>query len=437
VILTDALPSLFSNQRVVSFAKVKGAWAKVGREAFLFATATYFDNANPSDGFGPQIQFPFLGQQGRTLQDAAGNPQLGPEFTRSAEYGLEMRFWDNRIGFDITRFNQRSTDIIISVPVAGASGFREVARNAGVLESNGWEWNLNFTPVRSRDFTWDVNFNGSRIRNNVVSLAPGVQNISLGPFTTAQGRIQEGLPYGALFANTLLRTAQGQLVVNPTTGLPFLDSRGLQYVGDPNPRWTGGVVNNFKYKGINLNFVVDIRSGGQVLSRVIGDLRRTGSVVETTDRPRLDASGQPLRNYTIDGVYGSGVIASGQPVLTSREGTALAQGGAPVSNEVAITAQQYWSQLYTFNAPGMFIFDGSWTRLRELSLTYSLPRGLLQRTPFGNIEVGVNGRNLLLWTKVPHIDPEFNVNSNQNLQGIEFNTLPQARTYGAVVRLSF
>jgi len=170
---------------------------------------------------------------------------------------------------------------------------------------------------------------------------------------------------------------------------------------------------------------------------VIGDLRRTGSVVETTDRPRLDASGQPLRNYTIDGVYGSGVIASGQPVLTSREGTALAQGGAPVSNEVAITAQQYWSQLYTFNAPGMFIFDGSWTRLRELSLTYSLPRGLLQRTPFGNIEVGVNGRNLLLWTKVPHIDPEFNVNSNQNLQGIEFNTLPQARTYGAVVRLSF
>lgn len=437
VILTDALPSLFSNQRVVSFAKVKGAWARVGREAFLFATATYFDNANPSDGFGPQIQFPFLGQQGRTLQNGAGNPQLGPEFTRSAEGGLEMRFWDNRIGFDVTRFSQRSTDIIISVPIAGASGFTNVARNAGVLESNGWEWNLNFTPVRSRSFTWDINFNGSRIRNNVISLAPGVQNISLGPFTTAEGRIQEGLPYGAIFANTLLRTAQGQLVVNPTTGLPFLDARGLQYVGDPNPRWTGGVVNNFKYKGINLNFVVDIRSGGQVLSRVIGDLRRTGSVVETTERPRLDANGLPLRNYTIDGVFGSGVVTNGQPVLTSREGTALPQGGAPAANDVAITAQQYWSQLYTFNAPGMFMFDGSWTRLRELSITYSLPRSLLQRTPFGNVEVGVNGRNLLLWTKVPHIDPEFNVNSNQNLQGIEFNTLPQARTYGAVVRLSF
>ncbi|AQG78489.1 SusC/RagA family TonB-linked outer membrane protein [Spirosoma montaniterrae] len=437
VILTDALPQVFGDQRILSFAKVKGAWARVGREAFLFATATYFDNANPSDGFGPQIQFPFLGQQGRTLQDGAGNPQLGPEFTRSAEAGIELKFWDNRVGLDVTRFSQRSTDIIISVPIAGASGFTNVARNAGVLESTGWEWNLSFTPVRNPNFKWDINFNGSRIRNNVISLAPGVQNISLGPFTTAQGRIQEGLPYGAMFANTLLRTAEGRLVVNPTNGFPILDPRGLQYVGDPNPRWTGGVVNNFSYKGINLNFLIDIRSGGQVLSRVIGDLRRTGVAAETAELPRFGADGQPLRNYVVDGVFGNGTVSNGQPVLTSREGTALATGASPVANDVAITGQQYWGQLYTFNAPGMFIFDGSWTRLREASLTYNIPKKWLQRTPFGNVEVGVNGRNLLLWTKVPHIDPEFNVNSNQNLQGIEFNTLPQARTYGGLVRLSF
>lgn len=439
VILTDAIPGLADSQGILSFLKLKSAWAKVGREAFLFATATYFDNANPSDGFGPQIQYPFLGQQGRTLQDAAGNPQLGPEFTRSAEVGVEMKFWQNRIGLDVTRFSQRSTDIIISVPIAGASGFTNVARNAGVLESTGWEWNLNFTPVRKGDFKWDINFNGARIRNNVIQLAPGVQNISLGPFTTAQGRIQAGLPYGTMFANTLLRTAEGQLVVNPTNGLPYLDPRGLQNVGDPNPRWTGGVTNNFSYKGFNVNFLIDIRSGGQVLSRVIGDLRRTGVAAETAELPRFDANGQPLRNYTIEGVFGNGNInpATNQPVLTSKESQTLATGTAPVTNDITISGQQYWGQLYTFNAPGMFMFDGSWTRLREASITYSVPKKWLSRTPFGSLEFGVNGRNLLMWTKVPHIDPEFNVNSNQNLQGIEFNTLPQARTYGAMLRMSF
>lgn len=439
IIFSDALPEVFDGQEALTFLKLKGAWAKVGREAFLFATATYFDNANPSDGFGPQIQYPFLGQQGRTLQDGAGNPQLGPEFTRSAEVGIEMKFWGNRIGVDVTRFSQRSTDIIISVPIAAASGFTNVARNAGILESTGWEWNLNVTPVRRGDFKWDVNFNGARIRNNVIQLAEGVQNISLGPFTTAQGRIQAGLPYGTIFANTLLRTPEGQLVVNPTNGLPFIDPRGLQNVGDPNPRWTGGITNNFSYKGFNVNFLIDIRRGGQVLSRVIGDLRRTGVAAETAELPRFDANGQPLRNYTIEGVYGNGTInaTTNQPILTNRESQTLATGAAPVSNDIAITGQQYWGQLYSFNAPGMFMFDGSWTRLREASITYSVPKKWLSRTPFGSLEFGVNGRNLLLWTKVPHIDPEFNVNSNQNLQGIEFNTLPQARTYGAMLRMSF
>jgi len=439
LILSDALPEVFGNQDALSFLKLKGAWAKVGREAFLFATATYFDNTNPADGFGPQIQYPFLGQQGRTLQDGAGNPQLGPEFTRSAEFGIEMKFWQNRIGLDITRFSQRSTDIIISVPIAAASGFTNVARNAGILESKGWEWNLNFTPVRNTDFKWDINFNGARIRNNVIQLAEGVQNISLGPFTTAQGRIQAGLPYGTMFANTLLRTPQGQMVVNPTNGLPFLDPRGLQQVGDPNPRWTGGVTNNFSYKGLNINFLIDIRRGGDVLSRVIGDLRRTGVAAETAELPRFDANGQPLRNYTIEGVYGNGSINNtlNAPILTNRESQTLAAGAPAVLNQTTISGQQYWGQLYGFNAPGMFIFDGSWTRLREASITYTVPKKWLSRTPFGSLEFGVNGRNLLLFTKVPHIDPEFNVNSNQNLQGIEFNTLPQARSYGAMLRMSF
>ncbi|WP_266365610.1 SusC/RagA family TonB-linked outer membrane protein [Tellurirhabdus rosea] len=414
LIATDALEVL-RQQNFLTFAKFKAAWAKVGREASVYSTDVYFEQSNPQDGWGTQLQYPFQGQLGRRLQDDTGNPQLGPEFTRSWEVGGELRFWQNRIGLDLTYFDQRSTDIILQVPVAGASGFTSIAKNAGELKSNGWEWSLSFTPIKRNDLKVDFAFNGSRVRNNVISLAPGVQNVSLGPFTTAQGRIEAGQPFGVIYANTLLRDAQGRLVINPTTGLPIINTAGVQRVGDPNPRWTGGVVSNVAYKGLALNFLIEFKRGGDILSRVINDVRRTGSAIETAERPRFDASGQPTRDYVIPGVL----------------------QGSESPNNVAISSQQYWSNLYSFNVPGMGVFDGSWTRLREASLTYTLPKSILQRTPFGTLDIGINGRNLLLWTKVPHIDPEVNVGSNQNVQGIEFNTLPQARTYGVVFRASF
>ncbi len=422
VILTDAVSAL-KGQDVLTFAKLKSAWAKVGREADTYSTDVYYEPANPQDGWPAQITYPFLGVLGRRLQDAVGNPNLGPEFTRSWEVGTELRFWKSRVGVDVTYFNQRSTNIILSVPVASASGYTSVVQNSGVLESGGWEWSLSVTPVQSKDFRLNVVFNGARIRNNVISLAPGVQNISLGPFTTAQGRIEAGQPYGVIYANTLLRTPEGQLVLNPTTGLPSLDTRGVQKVGDPNPNWTGGITTNLSYKGLALNFLIDIKRGGTILSRVIGDLRRTGTAAETAELPRFGADGVAAKNYVIEGVAGT----------LKPDGTLETQG----TNTVALTSQQYWSSLFNFNNPGMFVFDGSWTRLREASLTYALPKSLLDRTPFSAFSVGINGRNLLLWTKVPHIDPEVNVGSNQNVQGIEFNTLPQARTYGVVLRASF
>ena len=138
VILTDAILAL-KGQDVLTFAKLKTAWAKVGREADTYSTDVYYEPANPQDGWPAQIVYPFLGVLGRRLQDAVGNPNLGPEFTRSWEVGTELRFWKNRVSIDLTHFNQRSTNIILSVPVASASGFLSVVQNAGVLESGGWE----------------------------------------------------------------------------------------------------------------------------------------------------------------------------------------------------------------------------------------------------------------------------------------------------------
>jgi TonB-linked SusC/RagA family outer membrane protein len=410
-VLSEAFPGMRSE--TFTFTKIKANWAKVGREAPIYSTETYYNLANPADGFGPQILFPFRGRLGRSLSDVAGNDQLSPEFTSSFEVGTELGLLNDRLRVDFTYFQTRSTDIILNVPVAAASGFTSQAKNAGTLETNGLELGISGTPVKSGSFQWIVDANWTRIRNEVVSLAEGVENIAIGGFTTAQTRIEAGKPYGVIYASTLRRDEQGRIIVNPATGLPSVAPNST-IVGNPNPDWTAGITNTFSYKGLSLSFLIDIRYGGDILSRVINDVRRTGSAAETAELPRFGEDGLPLRNYVIDGVNPDGT-----------------------PNTFAITAQEYWSNLYSFNVPGEGVFDASWVRLREASITYSLPKSLLDKTPFGKIEIGLNGRNLWLNTKVPHIDPETNLNGASNSQGLEFNTMPNARTYGAVLKFTF
>jgi TonB-linked SusC/RagA family outer membrane protein len=411
IILSELVPSIKGN--IVNFAKVKGNWAKVGREASLYDTDTYWFQANPGDGFGPQIIYPFLGQLGRTLGNSAGNPELGPEITRSYEVGVEAGLLNDKVRFDLTYFNTRSTDIILNVPIAAASGFTSQTMNAGVLETNGIELTFGATPVRTASFRWDIDLNWSRIRNNVISLAEGVQNIAIGGFTTAQTRIEAGKEYGVIYANSLTRNTEGKIVVSSVTGLPSNGPAVLR--GNPNPRWTGGITNTLSFKGITLSFLIDVRHGGDILSRVVNDVRRTGSAEETAEKPRFDeATGMPTTLYVVDGVYADGT-----------------------QNTIPVTSQQYFQSMFSFANPGEGVFDASWVRLREASLFYSLPQTLISKTPFGKIEVGLNGRNLWLKTDVPHIDPETNLTGASNSQGLEFNTMPNARSYGAVLRLTF
>lgn len=409
-VLSEALPGMRS--KTFTFTKIKANWAKVGREAPIYSTETYYNLANPADGFTTQLLFPFKGKLGRSLSDVAGNDQLSPEFTSSFEVGTELGLFNDRVRVDFTYFKTKTIDIILNVPVASASGFTSQAKNAGTLETNGLELGLSGTPIKSGSFEWMIDANWSRIRNEVVSLAPGVENIAIGGFTTAQTRIEAGKPYGVIYANRLLRDSQGRIIVNPGTGLPSAGNATI--AGNPNPDWTAGITNTFSYKGISLSFLIDIRYGGDILSRVVNDLRRTGSAAETAELPRFGENGQPLKNYVIDGVNPDGT-----------------------PNTFAITAQEYWSNLYSFNVPGEGVFDASWVRLREASIFYSLPKSLLDKTPFGKIEIGLNGRNLWLNTKVPHIDPETNLNGASNSQGLEFNTMPNARTYGAVLKFTF
>ncbi|MBD2756871.1 SusC/RagA family TonB-linked outer membrane protein [Spirosoma validum] len=410
-VFTEAFPSL-KNGGAISFGKLYVNRAKGGKVAPVYSTDTYFLQAQPADGFGPQILFPFQQLGGRTLDDAAGNSDLGPEFTTSSEIGLEMSFLRDRIGFEFAYYDQHSTDLIFAVPISPSSGFTSAYRNAGSMRSRGVEFLLRGTPIRTTNLTWNLSANFSHVDPRVESLAAGVPNIFLGGFTTPQARLEEGQPYGIIYGSVLNRDANGRVIVT-AQGLPT-QAAANQRIGNPNPQWTMGITSDLSFRGFNLNFLIDIRKGGDAYARNIGDLRRTGAAIETAEFDRFNADGTQATPYIIDGVKADGSV-----------------------NTTRLTAQQYWQNLYT-GIGETYIFDTSWMRLREASLSYSFTNKLLTKTPLGQLQIGINGRNLLLSApNYPHFDPENSVLGASNGQGLEFNSLPQTRSYGVFLKASF
>ena len=415
VLLSEIFPGVKESNKV-NLLKVRGAIAKVGREAPVYVTDTYFSSNNiPSDGFGPNITYPFRGQLGQSLNDAGGNASLGPEFTTSYEGGLDLGFFNSRVNVEATYYVQKSSDLIFAVPVAGASGFTSAYQNAGSTQAKGFEFLLNTVPVKTGTFTYSNSINFSVVRNKVLELAPGVTQITLGGFTTPSTRLIAGQPYGVIFGSVFQRERvdangrpEGRLLLTP--GGRAVLATNNQIVGNPNPKWTGGITNTFTYKGLTLNTLLDIRYGGDIISRNISDLRRQGAAIETADR---------TRTYVIDGVIAN-------PDGTFRQ------------NTTQITAENYFDDLYGLGKAEFVVFDASWLRLREVALTYALPKALTDKTFFGNVELGLNARNVFLYApNVPHIDPEVNAQGQSNSQGLEFNSLPQSRTYGGSIRLTF
>jgi TonB-linked SusC/RagA family outer membrane protein len=424
-VFSDAFPSL-KNNKVFSFGKIRANYAQVGRTAQQFVTDTYFGKSNPSNGFGPNLLYPFRGVQAYTLSNASGNPDIKPEFTTTAEVGGEFRFWQDRVSLDLGYFETHTTDIILAAPVSAAAGFTTQQRNAGELKTNGVEITLGVTAIKTNSFSWDISANWTRIRNNVIKIDPLVTSIFLGGFTVPQTQLQAGQPFGVIVGNPFNKDANGNLLITSTgagAGQVTGNTAVVSVIGNPNPDWTAGITNTFNYKGIALSFLIDIRSGGDVISRNLRDLRFRGVAAETADRDKT---------YVIKGVLRDPVNAA--------DGSAralLGSDGNPIPNTIALNAQNYWTSIYNTQGESI-VFDASWVRLREASISYSLPKSLLSKTPFGMAQIVFTGRNLFLYApNYPHLDPEVNSQGVNNSQGFEFNNLPQTRSYGVLLRLNF
>lgn len=410
---TEAIPAL-KNSEVFSFGKVFANYARVGKEASPYSTNTFFGTAGSADGFGPTISYPFNGLPGFSLGNGAGDPALGPEFTTSVEIGGEFSFLKDRIGAEVAWYKSTSSDIIFSVPVAPGSGFSGYTTNAGELETKGWEVLLRGTPIKTKNGFWNVTFNFTQYETMCTRLAPGVPNIVLAGFVTPNARLEQGKPYGILFGSVFRRNADGQLWLN-ANGQAVLAPDNAQ-IGDPNPDWLLGVTNEIKYKGFNLTFLLDIKQGGDVFSRNIGDLRRSGAAAETGEFPRFNTDGTVNRPYVIQGVGPDG----------------------RTPNTVPLSSFNYWGNLFAFGTGESYVFDASWFRLRELSFGYTFPSTMFKNSFIGGLEIGFLGRNLFLHApNFPHFDPENNVLGVSNAQGLEFNGLPSTRNMGFYLRTNF
>ncbi|WP_103070258.1 SusC/RagA family TonB-linked outer membrane protein [Aquimarina sediminis] len=401
---------VFSNlidAEFISFGKLRANYAEVGNSApfdFLY------------DSFN--VNTP-IGSASTSVGDTKKNPNLKPERTTSTEIGLEMKLLSNRLGFDVAYYKNNSIDQILGVPVTTATGYLFKTLNAGEIENKGIELSLYGTPIETQNFSWGINVNWSKNENEVISLEDGIDNLQLGSFqggVTINARV--GQPYG-IIQGTDYTYINGQRVVDPSNGQYIKTTTSNNNIGDTNPDWLMGIANKLNYKNLSFSFLIDIQQGGSIFSLDQYYGQATGLYEETAF---INDLGNPVRNTIADG---GGFINPG----VNPDGSA---------NTSRIRADRFGAFGYRRGLPNAaFVYDASFVKLREVSLGYSFPKKIIEKTFLNEVSISVIGSNLWIIDKnLPHADPESGLSAG-NLQGYSVGSLPTTRDIGFNLKLQF
>jgi TonB-linked SusC/RagA family outer membrane protein len=380
--------------------KLRGGWAKVGG---LGAITPYRINrtfALDLNGFGTQANLP----------NDVFNPNSKPEATIGKEIGLDATAFNNRLRFAATYYDQNGIDLLLPLEVSRTTGYTRKWSNDANVTNKGIEISLGGTLVKSDDFSFDVDLNFARNRNKVVSLGEvESQLVSTNAFGL-QLVNRVGNQTGDLFGAGFLRdSASGEVIYE--NGLPVVDVGNPKVLGNVTPDWTGGANFAIRYKGFDLNTLIDAKIGGDIYSQSYTWGRYAGTLAETI-----------IGRET--GVVGNGVMADGN--------------GGYVKNNVVINAKDFNQRTYNQNVYESSIFDASFVKWRQLVIGYSLPAKWLRGTFIKEFKISAIARNLaIIYKKVPHIDPESAFSSSNANQGQEFGQLPSARTIGFNVNIKF
>ncbi|SDX92214.1 SusC/RagA family TonB-linked outer membrane protein [Hymenobacter psychrophilus] len=415
-VFTDAIPVLKDNN-TLTYGKIRASYAKVGNDA----TPYYLQNTFPV-----AAGFPFGGQTGFTVSNRAANDQLKLEQITSFEAGIELGLLNDRVNGQVTYYTTTSTDLISSLAVPPSTGFTSAILNIGEVYNNGLETTLRITPVKlDNGFRWDIGANFTIQDSEVKKLFGNARELAAGAGNPVPTFII-GEPSPVLKGTAFLRDPAGNIVVRPTVASNG-DILGYDPVADPvqrilgrvSPKYLWGGNTTFSYKGLRATVVVDAKVGASIYSGTKSTLAFTGSSAETAEYNR-EAFVYP--NSVVENVDGNGnVTYSPNTNVTSDGGFGLWY--SRLSNPIA-----------EFN-----IISADFLKLREASITYDLPQGLLQNTFLGRASVGFSGRNLLLFVPKENkfIDPEASIFGTGNSQGREFGTIPTTRSYGVNLSVTF
>lgn len=432
-LFSELLPSF---NHILSYGKVRASFAQVGSDTNPFQLGLTYNAPDK-----PYENYPYATVDNRLYDtdDRARVPNkyLRPTRTNSVELGTELKFLKNRIRIDFTYYKQNSRDQILYLPIANSSAFNEKLVNAGDIENKGIEVAFTTVPVRTKDFSWDVNFNFAKNSNKVIELADGLERFSLAKAEWLDVSIDAvvGENYGAITSpNEFMRTEDGQLIIG-ANGLPKV-SENTEYkvLGNAMWDWTGGISTSLNYKNFTLSAIVDIKVGADLYSMTARSLYSTGKSKATlagrddwyrSEEQRLEAGEtetewNPTGGYLVEGVV-EVVDANANVTYTP--------------NERYVDPQDYWSHVTKYD-PGSFIFDNSYVKMREITLSYRFPKRMISKFA-DNIAVSFVSRNpFIIWKNIDNIDPDSNYNNGSGM-GLEYGSLPSRRNYGINISIKF
>lgn len=425
--------------KAVNYLKIRGGWSQVGADANPYQLATVFTSETAFNG-NPLQSSSTIGM----------NSNLKPENTSSIEAGFEAAFWDNRLYLDFTYYKTDSRNQILKLATTAASGYTSQVRNAGHIRNRGYEIQLGAVPIQtSKGFRWNLDLNYGANSSKVVKLDDEGLITSYQLYSSGiQILASVGEAYGTLFGTSYVRDANGNVVVD-ANGLPKISTTN-KTLGKFTPDWTGGISNTFSYRSLSLSFLIDASVGGSIFSNTNKTGKYTGVLANTLSGRDAehgglwyytDAMGNNVRlsespSYSVssDGLYYAQV--NGQSIRVYQDGImveGVTESGS--KNEEVVSAEKYYHRIYSIAEAN--VYDASYVKLREVALSYRLPRLWTQKLHLQEASVTLTGRNLwTIYKSVPNIDPESALTTG-NAQGVEAYSLPTTRSFGVNLSVKF
>lgn len=399
---------------VFSFGKLRLSAAQVGNDTRPYQLDYYYYPLSDYFGqYGTTNNYPFNGQTAYSATSTIPPENLLPERQNSWEIGTELSFFNGRFGIDFTYYNIETSNQILAVPTPESTGYRRKRVNAGAVANQGIELLLSFIPIQTKSFEWTSQVNFTRNRNKVTELVEGLDKLQIA--SGFNGVSVQAVPGESLQLQGVgfKRADSGEIIVDPNTGLRMQGDE--ETFGEIQPDFLLGFQNSFTYKGVTLNFLIDWNQGGKMISRTVGDLRYDGLAEETA--------------------------VNREQIFIDKNAYIENGDGSVRPNDIGVTHQDFWQSYATSGIAEGSVFDKTYVKLRELSMSYSLPKSLLNKTNFiKSLSLGVEARNLwIIYSNIPHIDPETSLfQAASDASGsVEMGSLPSTRSFGGNIKIVF